>query len=172
MTKRARDFDEEYSQSKRLRTIDSYAPRRNGVHVQNYDELYGMSTPDFRSKHLIGDCRLQQRLTDVCYFELKTYNYVAFGSNVYYDVSDAVGDLAYDRLYSIFHWGYFDCGHYNCHRSTIIVSNNLLLHIEKSNHPNYDLCFIVEETRCLNEHLDKNEYGLIDHFGPFHRMTC
>ena len=178
MAKRSQDFDEEYSQSKRLRTIDGYemfyAYRRSGEHVQNCDELYRNSTPAFRGTHLIDNYRVQQQLIDICFYELGRgpYVHVQYGSNLFHHVSDAIGDFAYERLISILNYGCFDSELSNCRRNTIIVSMNLLLHIERSSHPYYDICFILEQISCLTAHLDKNEYGSIHHFGACHRTTC
>ena len=133
---------------------------------RNYQELINSSTPAFQEKHLILNYRSQQRLIDMCHYQLdyRSYMHVQYRSDCFYDVCDALGEIAKDRIFSILNTGHFQTGRCYCERNTIIVNEHLLLHIEKSNWSNYDLYFEIEEKRSLIPHLEYNEYGKIDHF--------
>ena len=167
MTKRRRSSEEEYSHFKRFRACYDIPciPRRSRGHIQNYEELIEASAPIFRRKHLILDHNIRRRLINICQFERRRgpYVHVQYGSNLFYSVADALEDSAYDRLLSILHWGGFYTGRWFSERNTIILSKNLLLHIERSSFSNFDLCFIIEET-CITWNLGYNECGFIDHF--------
>ena len=134
-----------------------------------YDYLIHFSTPFFRSKHLIMDYARQQWLLDICYNYLRYghYVHVSMDSDLLYAVGDACEELAHSRLISILEDGYFYAGTSAIRRNTIIVSETLLLHVEKSHLPGYDLYFEIERKKELKHHLGRDQYGNIDHFEKY-----
>ena len=168
-----RHFDEDsFHNAKKFRSDSgNYGTQTCSGLFKNYDHLIKLSTPRFQSKHLIPDYGLQQRLLQICSYIIDQkygpYIHAQKGSDLNYDISELLGDLAYERLLSIQETGYFYAGHSACRRNTIIVSENLLLHFEKSNWSNFDLFFEVEQTRRLSFHLGLNSCGEIDHFSGF-----
>ena len=133
-----------------------------------YDDLIHFSTPFFRSKHLIMDYAMQQRLLDMCYYELRygPYIHARIGSNLFYAVADACGDLAHSRLTSVLKYGYFWAGITESWRNTLIVSDKLLLHIERSHLPGR-IFLEIEFKKELKRHLGRDQYGKIDHFEKY-----
>ena len=168
--KRPRTYEDDYCHPNKRYQIDYRIPIQSSVIKElTYDDLIHSSTPCFRSKHLIIDYARQQWLKDFCYNELRygPYLHVSVGSDLFYDVADACEDWAHSRLISILQCGYFYAGTSAIRRNTLIVSEELLLHIEKSNLPGRDLFLEIEVKKELKRHLRRDHYGKIDHFEKY-----
>ena len=145
--KRPRTYEDDYCYSSKRYQIHHRIPMQSPVMNElTYDDLIHSSTPFFRSKHLIMDYALQQWLKNFCYHEVRygPYIHVSIGSDLFYAVADACEDLAYSRFISILQDGYFYAGTSAIRRNTMIVSEEILLHIERSNRPGRDLFFEIE----------------------------
>lgn len=169
MAKRPRSYEDDNCYSSKRFQIEHRVPMsRTPTSGWNYECLIDASTDSFQSKHLVMDYYHRQRLIDICYDiydpRYGPYIYVHNGSELFHAVADACEQLAYERFISLLNLGYFYAGRSTSERNTLIVSEHILLHIEQSNNPRYDLYFEVEHKQVLKNHLECNQYGYIDHF--------
>ena len=136
----------------------------------NYNSIFSSSTSAFRSKHLISDEEIRQKLLEICENELGKRNQCNIDVtdvNALYDtVCDAcAGTLAETRLLSLLKYGCFRVGESNYvgYRSTLIISETIVLHMQRSVTPGY-LHFEIEKKASLTPHLSRNRYGQIFHY--------
>ena len=167
--KRPRTYEDDYCHPNKLYQVDYRILIQSSVMKElTYDDLIYSSTPFFRSKHLIMDYAAQKWLINFCNNQLRFGPYLHFniGSDLFYAFADACGDLAHSRLISLLEDGYFYAGTSAIWRNTL-VSEKLLLHIEKSNLSGRDLFFEIELKKELKRHLRRDHYGNIDHFEKY-----
>lgn len=159
-----------------------YVPLRNPVNdrvILDYQDLIESSTREFRSKHLILDFERRQRLLWICDDLLGPHYEKYFHTADYSELDQAVGyackGLAGDRLVSIILDGYFTAGKFPAKTkfltNTLVVSarERMLVHIEKSNKPGYNLFIRIEQKRSsdsMSYHFSCDAKGNIDHFRP------
>ena len=167
------EFDEEDFQP-RKRCVPFRNPVTKRV-IFDYQDLIESSTSDFRSKHMILDFDRRQRLLWICddllgpYYE--DFFHVETDSELDQVVSRACKGMAWDRLVSISNNGFFTAGDFPAKTNTLIVSfrERMLVHLEKSNKPGYDLFMRIEQKKTfdgMNYHFSCDSKGKIDHFRP------
>ena len=170
------DIDNFYNKKRCISAPNSSTDRiiRSG----HYPDLIESSTIDFRSKHLILDFKRRQHLLWICddllgpYYE--NYIHVADYSELDRAIDRACKGLAWKRLASITNHGYFpagEFGRYMAKTNTLIVSIRelMLVHIEKSNIPGYNLFVRIEQKKSCDSmgyHFSCDAQGKIDHFRP------
>ena len=172
--KRARSYDE-FDE-------DCFHPRKRSVPIRNpatnraildYQDLIESSTSYFRSKHLILDFERRHRLLWICDDLLGPYYEEFFHVATHSELDRAVGrackGLAWHRLTSISNHGFFTAGDFPAKTNTLIVSarERILIHIEKSNKPGYDLFIGIEQKKScdgMSYHFRCDSEGKIDHF--------
>lgn len=173
------EFDEDhFYPRKRYVPLPSSATKRV---ILDYQDLIESSTSDFRSKHLILDFERRQRLLWLCDDLLGPYCEKYFHTTDYSELDQAVGDacrgLAWNRLVSIIIDGYFTAGGFPAGTkfltNTLIMSatyaHGMLVHIEKSNKPRYNLFIGIEQKKScdsMSYHFSCDARGNIDHFRP------
>ena len=74
--------------------------------------------------------------------------------------------LAKQRLSSLLELGYFNVSGIEARRNTIVVSasEKILIHIERSISPRFDLWLRIERISSLDHRLARNRSGLIYHY--------
>ena len=125
------------------------------------------------------DFERRQRLLWICDDLLGPHYEKYFHTADYSELDQAVGyackGLAGDRLVSIILDGYFTAGKFPAKTkfltNTLVVSarERMLVHIEKSNKPGYNLFIRIEQKRSsdsMSYHFSCDAKGNIDHFRP------
>ena len=173
--KRARSYDE-YDDHfyPRKRYIPIRNPTTNRV-IHDYEDLIESSTGYFRSKHMILDFERRMDLLWICDDLLGSYYekciHAASCTELVQAVDDACEGLALKRLNSIMKYGFFTAGDCPTDTNTLIVSarERMLVHIEKSNYPGYDLFIRIEQKKScdsMSYHFSCDATGKFDHFRP------
>ena len=137
-------------------------PRPTQLTFDNYDQIIGNSTKEFIMKHLIPQCKKRNSITQF----LGTMNgaiNVNKGDDLYMAVYDACEHWAQTRINEIEQNGGFQIGNRFSNRTTLIVSNDTLIHIEKAIQ---GLLFKIEKRSCWLENFDRFDNGTIYHYSP------
>ena len=135
-----------------------------------YGHIYGNATEEFRWKHLPRSDQARRKVLGMCVGSLcrsgsqnRSTISVKNGDQRYWTVRNACEYWAQNRMWEIEQNGRFQIGKTKfSNRSTLIVSETILLHIERG----FAGClqFVIENITNLELHLGWNADGKIDHY--------
>jgi len=132
-----------------------------------YEHIKGNATEEFCWKHLPCSEQTRKQVLGLCAGSLCNQNrstmQVNNGDRNYWTVRNACENWGQDRMWKIEQNGRFQIGTKKfSNRSTLIVSETILLHIERG----FPGClqFVIENITNLELHLGWNADGKIDHY--------
>ena len=137
----------------------------------NYRDIIDSSTDTFQDKHLILNDGKRNDLEQTCLDKLREkrpsftkHHEDPFSEKLY----DACGDEAKRRFTQLYRNGFYQTNQsgnngQGCPRkSTIIISETILLHIKPAHHGNGDLRFEIKKTTGLKRHLSICHFNAVE----------